>query len=91
MCENLKFDGFGRMKYHPEFHPCHGLPWSEEDMEYLCKFYEHDGSKSISMALGRPISSIDMKISNLKKQGKYKYYKTLDKYYISKPNKKVRA
>lgn len=51
--EKIEFDAHGRMKFNPEFHFSHGVVMSESDLEYLCKFYECDHSRSLSFALGK--------------------------------------
>jgi hypothetical protein len=78
----VEYDRWGRMKYHPEFHHNHGKPFTESDLEYLCKFYEIDGPLSISLALGRTQKIIMNKVSELKKQGLYDYYKNLNKHWV---------
>ncbi|WP_052523802.1 hypothetical protein [Geobacillus kaustophilus] len=78
----IEYDRWGRMKYHPEFHHNQGKPFTESDLEYLCKFYEIDGPKSISLALGKTERTIRTKVDQLKKRGLYEYYKNLNKYWV---------
>ncbi|CAM5660806.1 DNA-entry nuclease OS=Lysinibacillus sphaericus OX=1421 GN=LS41612_04505 PE=4 SV=1 [Lysinibacillus sphaericus] len=40
--DDITYDKYGRMQYHPEFHFSHGKPFSESELEYICKFYEVD-------------------------------------------------
>lgn len=75
------YDNQGRMNYHPFYHPNHGKPFTFEELEYLCKFYETDGKESIGMALGRTPATIANKVWQLKKQGKYDYYRNLNRYW----------
>lgn len=64
-----------RMKYHPEFHFNHGKVMTEEEMEYLCYFYDVDDLQSLAFALGRTESTLSHKYYLLKKQGKVEQYK----------------
>jgi predicted ArsR family transcriptional regulator len=77
-----EYDRHGRMKYHPEFHKNHEKPFTESDLEYLCKFYDVDGAKLISLALGRTEATVRSKLSNLKKRGLFEYYKNLNKHWV---------
>ncbi|MDR9794057.1 DNA-entry nuclease [Aeribacillus pallidus] len=79
---SVEYDNFGRMKYHPSFHENRGKPFTESDLEYICKFYEFDGPELISLALGRTEKTIMTKVYELRKQGLYDYYKNLNKYWI---------
>lgn len=67
----------GRMQYHPEFHPNHGKPFSQDDLIYMCKFYEIDGPRKISFALGKTEHTVMSRISALRKNGKFEYYKNM--------------
>lgn len=78
---DIQLDCCGRMVYHPEFHHNHRKPWSVEDLEYLCKFYEKDHRRSIAFALGRPEGSIQTIVAKLRKDGLFEYYKNLNKYW----------
>lgn len=73
--EGIEYDQFGRLLYHPEFHTNQGQPFTTEDLVYLCKFYEVDGYKSVSLALGRTEKSVKQKVENLKKYNQFDYYK----------------
>ncbi|WP_176542109.1 DNA-entry nuclease [Bacillus wiedmannii] len=79
--KHIEYDNSGRMMYNENFHTNHGKPFTEEELEYLCKYYEVDDSQTISLALGRTENTIRFKISVLKKQGKYEYYKNLNKHW----------
>jgi hypothetical protein len=80
--DDVKYDQWGRILYHPEYHTEHGKPYSEEDLEYLCKFCQVDGLKIMSWALGRPETSISNKLRELKKSGKFTYYQKLNKHWL---------
>lgn len=71
----IKYDSCRRMIYHPEFHPNHRKPISEEDLEYLCYFYERDHRQSIAFALGRTEATVSDLYCKLKKKGLVEYYK----------------
>lgn len=81
MNDTIKYDKFGRMLYNKNFHPRHGKAFTEEELEYLCKFYDIDDVKSISFALGRTENTIKFKVSKFKKSGKFEFYKNLNKYW----------
>ena len=77
----IEYDRVGRMKYHPKYHKNHKKPFSESDLEYLCKFYDVDGAKLIAMALGRTEAAVNSKLNKLKKLGLFEYYKNLNKHW----------
>lgn len=81
MQDHLDIDRYGRMRYHPDYHHSHKKPFTEADLEYLCKFWEVDHRRTLSFALGRPETSLAMKVSALKRKGLYEYYKTLGKHW----------
>ncbi|MGG4444517.1 DNA-entry nuclease [Brevibacillus fortis] len=72
--DGLEYDSYGRMQYHPEFHFNHGTPFEEDELEYLCKFYETDSTRSLSFALGRTERTVRSKIDQLRKTGMYQVY-----------------
>ncbi|GEC89530.1 DNA-entry nuclease [Brevibacillus brevis] len=63
------------MIYHPEFHPNQGKRFTDEETAYLCKFYETDTLKSLSLALGRLEKSLEYRIAYLKKKALFDYYR----------------
>ena len=73
--EKVVYDNFGRMQYHPDYHPNQGKPYSEEDLIYLCKFWEYDHRQTVAMALGRTEHTLASKVYTLRKAGKFDYYK----------------
>ncbi len=70
-----------RLPYDPVLHPNHKKPWTASDLEYLCKYYELDGMRYMSYALGRTEGTITEQIKRLKQSGKFEYYKNLNKYW----------
>ena len=81
MGKAVVYDARGRMAYHPDFHDQHGEKFTEEDLEYMCKFWEVDGYKSIALALGRTEGTTSRKMDDLKKAGLYAYYRDLNKHW----------
>ncbi len=79
--KEISFDRFGRMNYHPDFHFNHCKTMSEEELEYLCKFWEFDNCRTVAFALGRTEHSLDSTVNKLKKSGLYEYYKNLNKHW----------
>ena len=75
------YDKYGRMAYHPEFHFAHRQPFTESDLEYLCKYYESDGASSIGMALGKTQKTITAKVKYLREKQLFEYYKNLNKHW----------
>ncbi|MGG3871414.1 DNA-entry nuclease [Brevibacillus laterosporus] len=71
------YDRFNRMKYHPDFHTNQGKPWSTEELQYLCRFYDHDHGRAIAFALGRTETTLRTKVDLLKRKGMFEYYKHL--------------
>ncbi|MBK5497433.1 hypothetical protein [Peribacillus sp. TH14] len=49
----VEYYNCGRIIYNPELHDKQGTLWSEEDIEYLCKYESIDKSETVAMALGR--------------------------------------
>lgn len=81
---HVELDSNGRIAYHPELHAKQGTPWSEEDIEYMCKYHEYDDLKTLSAALERTQLTIATKLCRLQKTGRYEYYKNRNKYWLSK-------
>lgn len=79
--DDVQFDHFGRMIYHPEFHDRHGETFTEEELEYLCKYWEYDGQRLMAYALGRTEHVLRNKVYYLRKNGKLDYYKNLNKHF----------
>lgn len=73
--DGITYDKLGRMQYHPDFHPNHGKPFTDEDKEYLCMFYETDNVRSLSFALGKTEHTLRVKYNDLKQKGKIQFYK----------------
>jgi hypothetical protein len=79
--DGIEFDRLGRMKFHPDFHQNHKTPFSQSDLEYLCKYFDVDPIRTIAFALGRTEHTCATKVSALKKQGLFEYYKNLNKHW----------
>lgn len=80
--EQYEFDHKGRMKYNPEFHPNQGKHVTDEELEYICKFWEIDGQQSVAFALGRTETSIMNYWNKLNRAGLVGHYKRLETHYI---------
>lgn len=70
----IEYDHLGRMKYHPDYHFNHGHPFSEEDIMYLCKFWETVNVKELSLGLGRTEMTLASLITRLKRDDRYDEY-----------------
>lgn len=77
----VEYDKFGRIIYNPELHENQGTLWSEEDMEYLCKYESIDELETVAMALGRTRGTVAEKLKNIRKNGQFEYYKNLNKFW----------
>lgn len=67
----------GRMAYDSTFHFAHGKRFSVDELIYLCKFYEYDGSRSIGFALGKTEATITKVFMQLRQNGKFYLYKRM--------------
>ncbi len=65
----VTYDAYGRMQYHPDFHPNHGKAWKTTEQSYLIERYELDGPEQVSFALGRTIHTVMEKAYVLRKSG----------------------
>ncbi|RDW17022.1 DNA-entry nuclease [Oceanobacillus arenosus] len=77
----IEYDDDGRINYNPDFHFAHGKLWAEEELEYLCKFIDYDGARSMQYSLGKTEKTIRNKINDLRKNGKFWYYKNLNRHW----------
>ncbi len=60
-----------------------GKPFTEEDLEYLCRFWDCDGEVMVAYALDRPPATLRTKVYKLKKSGKFDLYKNLNKHWCT--------
>ncbi|ENP0827167.1 TPA: hypothetical protein ACVU5Q_003653 [Vibrio parahaemolyticus] len=67
--KQVTYDAYGRMQYHPDFHPNHGKPWKTTEQKYLIDRYVLDGPEQVSFALGRTIHTVMEKAWELRKLG----------------------
>ncbi|WP_099192175.1 DNA-entry nuclease [Tepidibacter mesophilus] len=54
---------------------------SEEELEYICKYVDNDGTRGVADALDRCIDTILKAKKRLIKNGLFEYYKTLNKHW----------
>ncbi|MBO9596201.1 MAG: hypothetical protein J7559_00030, partial [Cohnella sp.] len=73
----IVYDNHGRMRYHPEFHFSHGKPTTLEDKIYVAKFYEVDGRRKISFAIGKTEGYVQTLVYDMRKRGIFEIYKNL--------------
>lgn len=69
MSSDVRFDRYGRMQYHPEYHSKQGTPWTVADQKYLIENYVGLGPEQVSMALERTIGTIMTRANKLRKDG----------------------
>lgn len=69
MSAEIKYNEYGRMQYHPDYHGNNGLPWSGVDERYLIDNYLKLGPEEVSLALERTIDSVMRKMYKLRKLG----------------------
>lgn len=72
-----EYDSQGRLKYDPDLHDCHQERYTEDDLAYMCAMHRAMTLTDIGLAVGRTPCAIAVKIGNIKKQGRYEYYKKL--------------
>lgn len=73
--KTITYDRFGRMEYHPGYHPNHCKPFSDYEISYLCKFWDVDDRMDMSLALGRTETTLSNRVSRMKKDGSFEMYK----------------
>jgi hypothetical protein len=73
--DGITFDKLGRMRYHPDFHPNHGRPYTTDELIYICKFYEVDGPRLISFAIGKTELTVMNTVFELRRDGKFEGFK----------------
>lgn len=66
MSSSIQFDTYGRMRYHPEFHPNQGRYWTTVDQQFLIDNYARIGPEECSLALGRTIHTVMQKAYSLR-------------------------
>lgn len=76
--QTIKYDSLGRMRSHPLYHPNNGKPWTKEELIYISKFWEYDGMRDMSFALGRNETACASKVVWLKQTGAYWRYKNYE-------------
>ena len=69
MDQTIKYDRWGRMQYHPEFHAKHKQPWTTTDQAFLIENYEAMGPEQVSLALERTIHTVYQRVCYLRRTG----------------------
>lgn len=69
MMQNVTYDKYGRMQYHPKFHGNQGKPWNTTDQQFLIDNYESMGPEQISFTLERTIHTVMTRAYKLRKNG----------------------
>lgn len=77
----VEYDPLSRMKYNSFFHPNQGKKFTEGEIIYICKFWEKDKTKNLSLALGRTETSLAKKIQMLRMKSQYEFYKNFEGDY----------
>lgn len=73
----VEYDSQGRMKYHPDYHPNRGQPYTTGDLIFLCSAHRTMPLTDIGLALGRTPASVASLLTKLKKTGEYERYRRL--------------
>ncbi|RUT38714.1 DNA-entry nuclease [Paenibacillus anaericanus] len=76
----IKYDRWGRMLYHSEFHPNQGKSYSTKELSYICKHYSRGNVKTLSLDVGRTEHSLRQLANTLRKEGLFEHYKSLMVY-----------
>ena len=73
-----------RMRYNPYIHANHRKPFSEEELAYICSIWTQHKKSEIALILGRTHGTLLKKVSDLREEGLFDYYKNLGlDYYHS--------
>jgi hypothetical protein len=75
LIDGISYDSYGRMEYHPDFHPNHLVNMNAEEFEYLCYFWEYDSARTMAYALGRTENNLRSSVYKLKQSGRFDMYK----------------
>ncbi len=70
MTQTIEYDAHGRMKYHPDYHARHKLPWTTSEEKYLIENYEAQGPEAVALALERTVGVVMTRAYELRKGGK---------------------
>lgn len=65
----IEYAASGRMKYHPDYHPRQGKPWTNHEQRYVIERYVKDGPEEVSFALGRTIGTVMSYVYRLRRLG----------------------
>ena len=66
------------MLYSSEYHDSHCTRYSEDDLIYICYFWDKVRRKAeIALSLGRTVNSVTNKVIKLKCEGLFEHYKNL--------------
>ena len=75
MTEELARDSQGKYAYNPEYFGKTGAPYSQDDHDYLVKWYDKIPLEEMAFALERTPTSIEARMRYLKKTGLLYTYK----------------
>jgi hypothetical protein len=75
--DEVRYDRFGRMQYHPDYHPNQGKSYTVKENAYLCKHYVRGHVKTLALDMGRTETSIRSRICELRRRGQFEYYKNM--------------
>ena len=78
------FDRFGRMQFHPDFHPNHGKPWKTGEEQYLIDYYGKLGPEQVSLELGRTIHTVMQYARKLRRSGRLRSRRTYHRRTLGK-------
>jgi len=67
--QDVTYDRYGRMNYHPEFHGKQKTPWTTTDQKYLIENYYLLGPEQVSFELERTIHTVMQRASELRQKG----------------------
>lgn len=74
----VQYDRWGRMQYHPEFHPNQGKRYTVKELAYLCKYYIPGNVKTLALDLGRTEHSVRQYVNELRRKGLFDHYKYMN-------------
>ncbi|QVK19781.1 hypothetical protein KHQ81_15645 (plasmid) [Mycoplasmatota bacterium] len=68
-----------RLRYNAEYHENYKNHWTTEELCYMCSMWDSRKKADIALALGRTHGSVLTMAYQLRKKGKFEYYKKLGK------------
>jgi hypothetical protein len=76
--EQVQYDSYGRMKYHPEYHENHKKGYTVKDLAYICQQYRRGNVKTLALAVGRTEGSLRTLVDKMRQDGTFEFYRSIE-------------